>query len=278
MNTVIIANPASGGYNSKVLDSVKKILESKCNSVKVVLTERAGHATELAASAEEDLVIAAGGDGLINEVAQGIIGSSKFLSVLPFGTANVFCTEYGISLNPIKAAKNLNLSNRRHITAGYMDNRLFLLMVGFGFDAETVKMIHLTGKKYKFKKNAHILNGLKVLLKNKFKSFNVFLNGHRLTAYHLIVAVASSYGGDYKIGKIHKGKLNIFSVASPKLWSLIKTLLSIFLGKGIKTPAISTDYLKINGALCCQVDGEFVPLDRSSVFLKVKRNALILIY
>ncbi len=278
MTTLIIANPASGGYNPHTLEKTKNILKRKFGNVSVVLTERAGHAAEIAAAADADFIIAAGGDGLANEAAQGLAGTSKLFSVLPFGTANVFCCEYGIGLDPVKAAKKMDLKNKTRISAGYLDERLFLLMVGFGFDAETVKRVHSSGKKYKFKKLAHILNGCVALLNNNFKPFEVFSGGSGVTAYHLIVSVAACYGGKYRLGKIQPGRLNLFSVPYPGIRPVLKSVLSIALGMGFSGVTVSSDYVKVRGASCCQIDGEFMPIEKTSVFIKIKRNALNLVY
>lgn len=277
MKTLIIANPASGRYNPKLLEEAKNILQSKFGEVSVAFTERAGHASELAANTDADFIIAAGGDGLANETAQKLSGTKRLFSVLPFGTANVFCCEYGIDLNPIKAAEKMDLKNKTSINVGYIDDRLFLLMVGFGFDAETVSRVHLSGKKYKFKKLAHILSGCAVLLNHHFLPFKIFHNASLRTVYHLIVSVAACYGGKFRLGKIAQDKLNLFSISSSGIKPLIVSALSLAFGKGFRGVVTSSDYVKVQGVSSCQIDGEFMPIVKNSVFIRIKHGALNLV-
>ena len=140
---LIIANPASGKFKiiKPLLHTIIDILKEKADKVELVLTEYRGHGTYLAQNSLSHVIIAAGGDGLVNEVARGIVNTDKFFYVLPFGTKNVFCKEYGISANPVTAAKNLDINNIKKIPVGYIDNKIFLLMAGFGFDAHVVRNV-----------------------------------------------------------------------------------------------------------------------------------------
>src|SRR6266851_5849797 len=92
---VIIANPMAGGFprRSHRLDKILSPLHSRGWKAVLWLTQAAGHAQQLARDAVAlgaSLVVAAGGDGTINEVIQGIAGTNVALGVLPFGSANIW--------------------------------------------------------------------------------------------------------------------------------------------------------------------------------------------
>ena len=86
-------------------------------------------------------MIAAGGDGTINEVIQGLAGSETALGVLPSGTVNVWARELGIPLDDTRARNVLVNGQTRRIDLGRINGRYFLLMVGIGFDGEVTQAV-----------------------------------------------------------------------------------------------------------------------------------------
>jgi YegS/Rv2252/BmrU family lipid kinase len=128
--------------------------------VEVASTAYAGHATHLArqARATRDIVIAAGGDGTLNEVINGVVGSEVAVGVLPLGTANVWAREVGIPARPLAAAKVLLTGERRRVDVGLAGDRHFLLMAGIGFDAAVVAAMPARSKR-RFGALAFVLRG-----------------------------------------------------------------------------------------------------------------------
>jgi len=104
-------------------------------------TRHPGHATELArlAAAEFPLVVAAGGDGTINEVVNGLAGSETVLGVLPIGSVNVFAMELGIPGSLRRALEVLRDGVVRKIDLPQANDRYFVQLAGVGLDAETVR-------------------------------------------------------------------------------------------------------------------------------------------
>lgn len=144
----IIANPASGGAQSdaalRELADTARWLTERGLSTELRLTRRQGHATELAreaASAGYDMVIAAGGDGTVNDVIQALAGYRTALGVLPMGTVNVWAREMGIGLNATEARETLLHGVRRRVDLGRAGQRYFLMMAGVGFDAEVARRV-----------------------------------------------------------------------------------------------------------------------------------------
>ncbi len=274
---LIIVNPASGKYRiiKPLLPKIINILKEKTDKVEIALTEYRGHGTHIAQNSQSQIIIAAGGDGLVNEVAKGVVDTDKLFYVLPFGTKNVFCKEYGISANPVKAAKHLNLGNIKKIPVGYIDNKIFLLMAGLGFDAHVVRNVEYKGVRFKLLKTlSHIIQGIPALFLDKYSSMYIYINGKKHIFYHGIFAISASYAGTYKLGKIQEGKINGFLVEKNGIFSLLKSFIPLFFWFGFKGTRISAEYIKLHGASFCQLDGEYIELQNQSTYIMIKENAI----
>jgi YegS/Rv2252/BmrU family lipid kinase len=104
----------------------------------VYSTREPGHATELAREAVEahaDLVIAVGGDGTVNEVARGVMGSRASLGIVPVGSGNGLARALRLPLRPSRALEALEAGVSRAIDVGRLNGGLFLNVAGTGFDA-----------------------------------------------------------------------------------------------------------------------------------------------
>lgn len=144
----IIVNPLSGALlvpgALTELQETADWLEAQGLATEVYVTEYPGHATRLAreaAQAHRDIVIAAGGDGTVNDVVQGLAGCATALGVLPLGTVNVWAREVGIPLTMSGAAQVILDGVRRRVDLGRAGARYFLLMAGIGFDAEVARRV-----------------------------------------------------------------------------------------------------------------------------------------
>jgi YegS/Rv2252/BmrU family lipid kinase len=139
----VIVNPTSGNVHGDFglndLHATVDWLTKNGMPTELCLTERPGHARELAREAAErgmEVVIAAGGDGTINDVIQALAGTDTALGVLPMGTVNVWAREMEIPVNTLLAREILLRGMRRRVDLGLAGERYFLLMAGIGFDAE----------------------------------------------------------------------------------------------------------------------------------------------
>lgn len=145
---VFIANPFSGTHKKENLPNlITKYLNQTIYSWSIEFTEYPGHATEIAAIAAGSnafAVIAAGGDGTVNEVAAGIIGTNTALGILPYGSGNGFAYHIGIERSIEKAFMLINGGQINHIDTAEANGKLFLNVAGLGLDATVA---------YKTKKN-----------------------------------------------------------------------------------------------------------------------------
>jgi diacylglycerol kinase family enzyme len=117
-----------------------------------VETNRRGHATRFAHDAARrgiDVVIGFGGDGTLNEVANGIAGTDTALGVLPGGSTNVFARTIGLPNDPVQAADHLanglDAADLRPIGLGKVNGRYFCFHTGVGFDAAVVERVEKRG-------------------------------------------------------------------------------------------------------------------------------------
>jgi diacylglycerol kinase (ATP) len=150
MTYTIIANPVAGkGAVLKHLPSVARELDRLGVSFDVVQTTRVGEATELARLAKGHIVVAMGGDGTINEVANGLAGTDRILGVIPSGSGNDFIKSAGIPSDISESCRLLAQAKTRKIDLGrvsvkrwrdgFTGSMYFVNGVGIGFDAAVAK-------------------------------------------------------------------------------------------------------------------------------------------
>ncbi|MBD3376173.1 YegS/Rv2252/BmrU family lipid kinase [candidate division KSB1 bacterium] len=142
-----IVNPNSGASsNKRLVREFKDYLESKNQRIQTRLTTSLGHANELGNQAAVDydckLVVAAGGDGTIREVAQGLEGSDKPMLTVPCGTENLLANELGFDLHLKTLIKAFEGNNIRPLDIAMINGRAFLSIAGFGFDGDVIHQIH----------------------------------------------------------------------------------------------------------------------------------------
>ena len=202
-DAIIIGNPNSGRAGSKgYLDGFARILRSGGLDVEVLNTKRPDHATEIAALAGDRLVVAAGGDGTINEVINGL-DKDATLGILPLGTANVLARELGLPLDAEQACERILRGETDRVDLGVAtnregDERRFACMAGIGFDAKVVRAVTPRMKRY-LRGLAFPLAAFKVLFTEELSPVEVNNGDEAHVARFVIVANAHHYGGDYRV-------------------------------------------------------------------------------
>ena len=218
-DTVIIGNPHSGrAGDAGYLEHFAEILRSGGQTVEVLNTEHPNHATELAAHAGDRLVVAAGGDGTVNEVLNGLPPEAT-LGVLPLGTANVLAREFGLPLDPTEACRRILKGERSRVDYGVATNeegveRRFACMAGIGFDAKVISEVTPLLKRY-LRRLAFQVTAFKVLFGNSFPPLEIIHDDEVHTPRFAIVANGQFYGGDYRVsepGLLTSGELETILV------------------------------------------------------------------
>jgi diacylglycerol kinase family enzyme len=148
MEVVLIVNPYASAVGEARVRAVEAELE-RVARVRTLLTERPGHATELAA-AGGDAVVVFSGDGGFNEVLNGAPAGVP-LGFLPGGGANVLSRALGLPRDPVAAARQvaeaLASGRRRTISVGRVNGRRFGFSAGIGLDAELVRRVDALGRR-----------------------------------------------------------------------------------------------------------------------------------
>jgi YegS/Rv2252/BmrU family lipid kinase len=136
---LIILNPAA--HSTRAAGESDR-LGSLPGDPHLTFTTRPGDARALAAGAAAqgyDTVVAAGGDGTINEVVNGLAGTGLALGVMPVGTMNVFATELGLPINLAQAWEVILRGHTREIDLAKANEQYFVQLAGVGLDAQVVK-------------------------------------------------------------------------------------------------------------------------------------------
>ncbi|MBV8162350.1 MAG: NAD(+)/NADH kinase [Acidimicrobiia bacterium] len=147
MRLLLIVNTSASAVTARARVVIRKALSAD-HDVSTAETSRRGNATRLAqdaAAAGYDAVVVLGGDGTLNEAANGLVGSETALATLPGGSTNVFARTLGIAQDPVEATGELLSAlargSRRRIGMGSVNGRYFLFHVGMGFDAAVVSQV-----------------------------------------------------------------------------------------------------------------------------------------
>ncbi|ETT28666.1 transcription regulator [Rhodococcus aetherivorans] len=159
MRALLIVNPNATTTTPAGRDRLARALADRV-SLTVAHTTHRGHAAELARSAHADgmdVVVAHGGDGTVNEIVNGLLGTPServadptlpLLAVVPGGSANVFARSLGVDADPVTATEQLLdlLAQRttRRIGLGHCDGRWFVFNAGLGLDAQVCEAIDLS--------------------------------------------------------------------------------------------------------------------------------------
>jgi diacylglycerol kinase family enzyme len=152
VRVLLIVNATASSVTPRARVVIQKALAAD-HDLTVAETTRRGHAERLARGAANDgadLVVLLGGDGTLNEAANGLIGSSTALAPLPGGSTNVFARTIGMSRDPLEATGQLlaSLHRRsfRRVGLGNVNGRRFLFHTGIGFDAAVVAQVERRGQ------------------------------------------------------------------------------------------------------------------------------------
>lgn len=213
-------------------------------------------------------LVALGGDGTINEVANGMIGSQAVLVPLPGGTANVLCVETKIGKNPVKAAAALGLRQARRIAVGHIKSatadRHFLSMVGTGFDAAIVNAVN-PAIKDKLGKLAYWVSGFGMFGRS-LAQFHSDIDGFVSQRSFLLASRVKNYGGDLEIARhvsLLDDCLEAVSFSGSNSIRYVPYLIGILLGSPGLMPGVDVraarvlDGQAVNGRpVPMQADGE----------------------
>ncbi|MFP4162923.1 MAG: YegS/Rv2252/BmrU family lipid kinase [Chitinispirillaceae bacterium] len=231
-----------------------------------------------------DLVIAAGGDGTINAVVNGLAGSRTALGVIPLGTVNVYAINLNIPMEIRSACQLIARGETRRIDLGKASDRFFTCLAGVGFDAYIVNQAD-KGLKKVMGAAAYILIGLKNLIRYRFAPIRLSIDDQPVIRSGFIVFIANGkyYSSNMTLSsnaKLDDGLLDVIIMKDRHLLSFLGYVWGFY--KGDITDHANVDYflgrhVKVfrQGRHYVHIDGE--PFGRSPMDFRVVPQALTVV-
>ena len=232
-NIAFIVNPISGTKaKNRVGKLIRELLDPTQFAPTVVVTEYAGHATQLAqqfAAQDYYAVVAVGGDGTVNEVASGLIGTETALGIIPNGSGNGFARHLDISTRMNRAVEMLNSSEPIRVDYGMVNERPFFSTCGVGFDAVVAEKFSETSRGLK----GYMQTIFKDLFQYKPEKYHLKGEGVDMenTAFLVNFANASQWGYDAYIApkaSVQDGWLDVAIVSEFPMVAAAGLALSLF--------------------------------------------------
>jgi diacylglycerol kinase (ATP) len=243
VSVAVIINPISGtGGRPEVARRRAELAAAYASArgleVEIFVTERAGHARELATAALNrgaTQVIAWGGDGTVNEVASALAFRDAVLAVIPSGSGNGLARELRVPMDAAAAFAVAIDGHSRTIDCGELDGRLFFNIAGLGLDARVA---------HEFAAHGLVRRGFlryleitaRELIRFEPDDHTIIADGVVIQARALIVAIANArqYGNGALIApnaRVDDGKLDLVVVAERPTWQTVLQLPKLFSGQ-----------------------------------------------
>ncbi|CUW38171.1 putative diacylglycerol kinase（Diacylglycerol/lipid kinase,21-310) [Magnetospirillum sp. XM-1] len=264
---LVIHNPTAGRRRRRQLELVVSALEALGGRVARRETARRGDAEDFAALAspdEFDAVIAAGGDGTVNEVLNGLGAGpgGLALGVIPLGTANVLACEIGLDPDDVEqVARTVAFGVARRIHVGQANRRRFLLMAGAGLDAHVVAGVS-TVLKRRAGKLAYVVESLRQAVGYDFPKLTIRADGVEYEARMVVACKGRFYGGPFIAAPdadLAAPKLELCILPNPGMAGMLRYGLALPLGKLPGLPevrVVSARNILITGPRGAPVQGD----------------------
>ena len=265
-NTVVILNPIAGSEQAK---RWQERIESIAPGCLLRTTSRSGEAETLArhAAAEGfEKIVAAGGDGTVNEVVNGIAGSSAALGLLPIGTVNVFAMELGLPAHDVQRCwEIIQGDNARLVDLPSANGKHFVQLAGVGLDAQVVKETSLAFKR-SFGPLSYLISAAQIAARQPPRLFIESEDASVDEGSFVLVGNGRLYGGPFPFFKhaiIDDGLFDVVAFTRLGYLEIIKYLQDVVFSSDIRVPEIEyfqTRYLRITSDrdVPVELDGELI--------------------
>lgn len=239
MKTCFIFNPCSGKNrrNPWLATAIPVFIAKHRLDASLVFTEAPGHATALArlAIAEGcERIVAVGGDGTLNEVAQAVAGTPAVFALVPCGSGNGLALHLGIPVNPLRALELLvdGRSHVRTIDTGEVAGRPFFNAMGLGFDAEISRRFNQLKSRGL---HAYFRTGIAVFRDHRPEQVTIISGDRRVEMETFLLAVTNSdqYGNNARIAPgahVDDGSLDLIAVRPTGLIGAASLAVRLFSG------------------------------------------------
>lgn len=266
MRLQLIANPVAGRGAVSLIHQARQRLLDSGHDVELFLTQGRGDAERFAALAANegfDRIVAAGGDGTVNEVVNGMAANSPPLAIIPLGTTNVLALEIGLPHRFDEVCDLALHGAPTLIHLGLADQRRFVLMAGVGFDAAVVHGVDLRLKRA-FGKGAYVVSTCRSWLRPANPPLTIVDDtGQTHHGYGAIISNARCYGGKFTMtpkASLFAGSLEVCLFLRPGRVALLRAGLALLTGRPLPPPwgrHFRSRRLEVNGAgVPVQIDGD----------------------
>lgn len=269
---LFVINPISGiGKQRTIERHVHKYIKPTEYDVEFAYTQAPKHATEIARNAAQnntDIVVAVGGDGTINEIANGLIHTDTSMGIIPTGSGNGFARFLNIPQIPDRALKFLSQAEVQKIDCAKINDHYFINVAGIGFDAEISHLFAEFGSRG-FKSYLQLIT--KHLQTFTAKEFELQIDRKiiRQKAFLISFANSSTWGNNAHIAPLAQVDDGILDIAIIEEFPIINTpalatrlfTKNIHKSKFLKTIRCESVIIKNKGILKTHIDGEPVSFD-----------------
>lgn len=264
-DTVVILNPTAG--NLENIRDCQERVESIVGSWPIRITSHTGEAEALARRAAKEgfgRVVAAGGDGTVNHVANGIAGSNSALGILPMGTVNVFAMELGLPANNLQRCWEIvQAGNVRLVDLPSANGKYFVQLGGIGLDAQAVKETTLAFKR-SLGPLSYLISAAHIAARQPPKLFIESEDARVREGSFLLVGNGRLYGGPFPFFKqaaIDDGLLDVVVFKRLGFLEIIKYLHDVVFSSDIRVPEVEyfqTRQLRVSSVqdVPVELDGE----------------------
>src|SRR5467141_99639 len=265
-NTVVILNPAAGNEEA---NHWQERVESIARGCPVRITSQSGEAEALARRAVEEgfeKIVAAGGDGTVNQVVNGLAGSSVTLGLLPIGTMNVFATELGLPVHDLEFCWSIVKSNStRSVDLPKANQKFFVQLAGVGLDAQVVKETSSQLKR-NFGPLSYLISAAQIAARQPPRLSIQSEDASIEEGSFVLVGNGRLYGGPFPFFKhavIDDGLLDVIVFKRLGYLEIIKYLQDVVFSSEIRVPEIEyfqTRRLRVtsDSEVPVELDGELV--------------------
>jgi diacylglycerol kinase (ATP) len=239
---VVILNPAAG--HPDALQQLQERVESLARGCPIRVTSQPGEAETLARAAVAQgfrRIVAAGGDGTVNQVANGLAGSNAALGLLPLGTVNVFAMELGLPAHNLERCwEIIEAGNTRLIDLPAANGKHFVQLAGVGLDAQVVKETSLALKR-SFGPLSYLISAAQVAAREPPKLFIESENTFAGEGSFVLIGNGRLYGGPFPFFKhaaIDDGLLDVIVFKRLGYLEIVKYLADVLFRPAIRVPEI----------------------------------------
>lgn len=288
MYWAFIVNPIAGtGFALKTMKNLENQLRQRGIEYKIFLTERPGHATQIATelSGQEQVyaVVAVGGDGTASEVAAGLSETGKPMGIIPAGTGNDFIKTAGIPNDPLKAFEILLSRKPVDTDTGTINDQFFLNVCGTGFDVTVLDFAESLKDKHRGL-TPYLIGLLKAIHYYQSIQLKVTADGKTEEGRYLVCSIANGryIGGGIPIcpkADPTDGKLDLVLIKHRSRWQIPFYLPGLMLSRDLKfkiTKHRRVSRIMIEGEnLRINIDGEIQPMKKAEFTVKPASLRLI---